>query len=316
MKKTIIIAIPLLAALLWGATSGNIQWTQLASLSRHGTATKGQSSDGTGTSGNCAQFDASGNLVDAGAACGTSSTGNATTVNGAAVPASSLVSGTNSSRQLIAATAANIVSLFSGCSGTQYLGADGACHTPSTGSGGFSPIGTATCSGGAVCTTGVGSAVVTTAGTTVTFSSIPGTANTLQLVVCARSSRSANTDGVLVEMNGDGAANYNQQFFNAQNTTLGGALTNGTTPVAASVAAANATTSRPGCFISEIPAYTGTTFDKIFNTHGSYDSGTSGLQLFTISLIWLNTSAITSVVATPSVGPNWAVGSSFFLNGY
>lgn len=79
MKKTIIIAIPLLAALLWGATSGNIQWTQLASGSRHGTATKGQSSDGTGTSGNCAKFDSAGNVVDAGSACGTG-TGTVTSV--------------------------------------------------------------------------------------------------------------------------------------------------------------------------------------------------------------------------------------------
>jgi len=32
-------------------------------------------------------------------------------------------------------TAANIVSLFSGCSGTQYLGADGSCHAASSGGG-------------------------------------------------------------------------------------------------------------------------------------------------------------------------------------
>src|ERR1035438_9336301 len=50
-------------------------------------------------------------------------------VNGLAVPASAGVLGSNSSSQPIAAVAAAIVGLFSTCSGTQYLGADGACHT-------------------------------------------------------------------------------------------------------------------------------------------------------------------------------------------
>ena len=34
------------------------------------------------------------------------------------------------------ASASDVVNLFSNCSGTQYLGADGVCHTPPTGSGG------------------------------------------------------------------------------------------------------------------------------------------------------------------------------------
>ena len=56
-------------------------------------------------------------------------------VNGASVPVSAAVAGTNSSKQIVAATAANVVSLFSACSGTQYLGADGACHTATGGAG-------------------------------------------------------------------------------------------------------------------------------------------------------------------------------------
>ena len=67
-------------------------------------------------------------------------------INGAAVPASTLLK-TNGSRQLAAAGATDVIGLFSGCSGTQYLGADGACHTASGGSGG---------SGSVVLTTGSG----------------------------------------------------------------------------------------------------------------------------------------------------------------
>ena len=72
--KTKLTAVLIFAVtLLFGSTSGNIQWTQLASGARHGNGSKGQSSDGTGTSGNCAKFDANGNVTDAGAACGTGS---------------------------------------------------------------------------------------------------------------------------------------------------------------------------------------------------------------------------------------------------
>ena len=54
-------------------------------------------------------------------------------VNGAAVPLSAPVVGTNAARQIVAANAANVVALFGVCVGSQYLGADGACHSVSTG---------------------------------------------------------------------------------------------------------------------------------------------------------------------------------------
>lgn len=52
--------------LLMAATAGHIQWTQIVSTDRHGTDSKGQSSDGTGTSGNLAKYDSGGGLTDAG----------------------------------------------------------------------------------------------------------------------------------------------------------------------------------------------------------------------------------------------------------
>lgn len=50
-------------------------------------------------------------------------------INGAIVPLSANGLKTNASRQPVAQTAADVVAEFSGCSGSQYLGADGACHT-------------------------------------------------------------------------------------------------------------------------------------------------------------------------------------------
>jgi hypothetical protein len=51
------------------------------------------------------------------------------------------------------ASTSDVINLFSGCSGTQYLGADGACHTPSGGSGGGS--------GYVALTTGSGAPLIT-----------------------------------------------------------------------------------------------------------------------------------------------------------
>jgi hypothetical protein len=90
---------------------------------------------GSGTVGGLAKFTASGTLGNA-----TSGSDYAPATNTTAVLKGSGSGGFSG------AGAGDIVSLFSGCSGTQYLGADGACHTSSGGSG----------SGYVVLTTGSG----------------------------------------------------------------------------------------------------------------------------------------------------------------
>lgn len=71
-NKTQLITVVFLTALgLMAATAGRISWTQILSTDRHGTAAKGQSSDGTGTSGNVAKFDSAGNVSDGGIAVST-----------------------------------------------------------------------------------------------------------------------------------------------------------------------------------------------------------------------------------------------------
>ena|SRR5579872_4641935 len=79
-RIAVIFWLPCLAVLLLAA-SGNIRWNQLRSGDRHGNGSSGQSSDGTGASGNCAKFDADGNITDSGAACGTGSGGGLCSVN-------------------------------------------------------------------------------------------------------------------------------------------------------------------------------------------------------------------------------------------
>lgn len=110
------------------ATSGNIQWTQIRSSDRHGTDAKGQSSDGTGTSGHVASYDSNGGLTDGGAPSGGSVTNIATTspITGGPITATGTI-----------ACATCTVTL---CSGT--ITPTGTLMTASQ-----SSVGTATCSG-------------------------------------------------------------------------------------------------------------------------------------------------------------------------
>ena len=93
-------------------TSGVPHQTQPAFSDLSGTAT-------------CAQLPAlTGDTTTSAGSCATTTVA----LNGGSVPASAAVLGTNSSSQPVAATSSSVVGLFTGCSGTQYLGADGACH--------------------------------------------------------------------------------------------------------------------------------------------------------------------------------------------
>lgn len=95
----------LLSLLLIAATSGNIQWTQLASGSRHGTQSEGQASDGTGTSGNLAKYNADGSLTDSGVTAPSSGTATQTIGSGTiALTTSSISSGSCASASTVTIT--------------------------------------------------------------------------------------------------------------------------------------------------------------------------------------------------------------------
>lgn len=202
---------------------------------------------------------------------------------------------------------------------TGSTGATGVTGPTGTGGGGggWTPMGTATCSGGMVCTTGTGSALVTTAGTTMTFSSIPGTFNNLALAICGRTTRAAVQDNVLFALNADATTDYNFQNMTAAGTSaMSAQLSNNVKPEGTTLAANTASSSAPGCGTATVLSYSGTTFRKLVDIFGSYDAGTSGLQTYHTTLLWTSAAAVTSIVLTSNTGANFIAGTTFFLYGY
>ena len=150
-------------------------------------------------------------------------------------------------------------------------------------------------------------ATITSSGTNLTFSSIPGTYKSLQI-----RGLGINNSGYSMAcfLNGDGtAANYSDQ-------TLAG---NGTTAVANSSNAYfynsffqfSTTTSYPNVQIIDILDYTSTSKYKTIRTFAGTSANTTNTNNLEVSsVLWASTAAITSIViggATFQTGTTWAL---------
>lgn len=170
------------------------------------------------------------------------------------------------------------------------------------------------CGAGAVtkiaCTTTAGSAA------NVTFSSIPGTYTSLEVLYNGRGDTAANDTGVNLQVNADTGTNYDYQaafFNNAISTTYesGSAQTNIDLP---HIPAASSTAGWAGTGTVFITNYAGTTFMKQLSANGGYESAGNGNRTMISWGMWKSTSAITSLKFFPGAG-NFVNGSSFCLYG-
>jgi hypothetical protein len=93
-------------------------------------------------------------------ACHTASGTGTVTSSGSPVPGN--ISKFTTATNIVPAAAMDIVNLFSSCSGVQYLGADGSCHSPSAGGGGT--VTSVTFAGDGVVDSSTPSTAVTTSG--------------------------------------------------------------------------------------------------------------------------------------------------------
>ena len=169
----------------------------------------------------------------------------------------------------------------------------------------------------------ISSIVLTAAAASVTFSSIPGTYNHLRIILVARSSYAAATDGTVIRLNGDVGSNYEIGGMKINNTTVA-ADGNGVgtsfflDSSVNELPAANATAGVS--LASEIlfPCYAGTVFNKKITAVGGssdYALSTTSNEGHLLAGMWRNTAAITSVTFTTYNSADFVVGSAFYLYG-
>jgi len=136
------------------------------------------------------------------------------------------------------------------------------------------------------------------------FDNIGSTFQHLQLRMCARSTRSFTSDGIIIQFNTDtNANNYFRYHYLYGDGASAGAGNVGTGVQAnlyvADVPAATATASAFGGVVVDLLDYASTSKNKVSRSFAGFDRNGAGVvQLF--SGLWINTSAITKVTISCS----------------
>lgn len=157
----------------------------------------------------------------------------------------------------------------------------------------------------------VGSAGVSS----ITFSSIPSTYTHLQIRYNARTSRTATSEDVNLQVNSDTGNNYSWHLLYGDGSSpVVSAASTTFRMLAPGVAGANATSGIFGVGVIDILDYANTNKFKTIRALGGNDRNGAG-EIMYESGNWRNTNAITSLTLTPAAGTNFVQYSSFVLYG-
>lgn len=155
--------------------------------------------------------------------------------------------------------------------------------------------------------------VVTVAAADVTISAIPGTYNSLRLMVVARSTQASDDESVLLRCNGDTGANYD--WIRIESSAAANAA-NQTSAVLGVVPANNMAAGMAGSCSVEILEYARTNFHKLMSSV-TLSKPTDAADIMRVGVyhaVWQSTAAITSLNVRLANG-NLAVGSTVTLYG-
>ena len=162
----------------------------------------------------------------------------------------------------------------------------------------------------------ISSNVLSSSAASVTFSAIPSTYTDLVLRCSTRGSRAAIVDNVVLRFNSDSGTNYSTTLITGLGSTASSYTTGNGTSL--SFNTANGDTSTSNTFGSTevyIPNYLSTSAKPLSVISVSEDNSTTNAYLRALANLYRGSSAISSIVITPEIGPNWLSGSSFYLYG-
>lgn len=209
-----------------------------------------------------------------------------------------------------------VISTAFGTSGVAPTGPTGPTGPSGGGSGAYSLITGLTCTPS--CSSG-SQVIIGSPAATINFASIPGTFTDLILVVNGATSEAITSSNIYIQLNGDTAADYPVQESFGNNGTaftafVAAAAKQGYGILPGTSAPANSS----GSFETTFYNYSGTTFNKVFNTLLLSRASTNGSSVYDGSQggYWLGgTSAITSVLIGTVNTANFLTGTKITLYG-
>jgi hypothetical protein len=162
----------------------------------------------------------------------------------------------------------------------------------------------------------LGVVLLSTAASSVTFSSIPATYTHLQIRMIARDDRASSTsDSGAFRFNSDSGNNYAYHaLISTGSTATVSTVDTYSRGLIDRLTASTAGASTFGVAVLDIPDYANTSKYKTVRILGGYDNNGDG-QIVLSSGLWQSTSAISTIVIYPNVGSNWVQYSSFALYG-
>jgi hypothetical protein len=163
----------------------------------------------------------------------------------------------------------------------------------------------------------IATTTVSTAVSSITFSSIPSTYTHLQLRATLRTSDSGSYAGdIVIQFNSDTGTNYSNHILYGNGSSAGAAGASSQSKnytIFTSTAIAGA--SYFGAAIVDVLDYANTNKYKTIRSLSGADYNNTNGQVRFGSSVWLNTNAVSTITLTDYVGTNFAQYSSFALYG-
>jgi hypothetical protein len=163
----------------------------------------------------------------------------------------------------------------------------------------------------------IASATGTGSSGTITFSSIPGTYQHLQLRLMLLNATN-NAGAPIIRFNSDTGTNYVWHTLNGYNSTVTAAGNTAKTSINPCIdddARASLRTTEPTVAIIDIHDYASTSKFKTVRSFGGMDRNAATSEIDLNSGLWRSTSAITSITITNNGAFNWSSDAQFALYG-
>lgn len=160
--------------------------------------------------------------------------------------------------------------------------------------------------------------ILSATATSVTFSSIPATYTDLKLVASIRTDRTASTaENIRVQFNSDTGSVYSDRILEGNGSSASSSLDSAVASIMSGYGDTDADTANTfGSYEIYIPNYLSTNAKSISSDSVVENNATTGYNVL-IAGLWnpATQAAINAIKLFPQLGPNFKIGSSFYLYG-